>query len=48
MTQLLDSPEKMEAAGASLIKTTSAPTVIFLRGNLGAGRRLSFEARCAR
>ncbi len=38
MTQIVDSPENMEAAGASLIQTISAPTIIFLRGNLGAGK----------
>ena len=38
MTQIVDSAENMEAAGASLIRSISAPSVIFLRGNLGAGK----------
>ena len=38
MTQIVDSPEQMEAAGASLIQSVSPPAIIFLRGNLGAGK----------
>ena len=38
MTEIVDSPEKMEAAGASLIQRLSTPAIVYLRGNLGAGK----------
>ncbi len=38
MTEIVDSPEKMEAAGASLIQSLSTPAIVYLRGNLGAGK----------
>ena len=38
MTQIVTSPEAMEAAGAALVKNLVAPAVIYLRGDLGAGK----------
>ena len=38
MSKVITSPEQMEALGASLIKDLSKPTVVFLRGDLGAGK----------
>lgn len=38
MPELITSPEQMEALGASLARTLTLPAVIFLRGDLGAGK----------
>jgi tRNA threonylcarbamoyladenosine biosynthesis protein TsaE len=38
MPDLITSPEEMEALGASLVKGLSLPAVVYLRGDLGAGK----------
>lgn len=38
MSQTVTSAEEMETAGAALIKNIKAPAVIYLRGDLGAGK----------
>ncbi len=38
MTQIVTSSEAMEAAGAALVKNLATPAVIYLRGDLGAGK----------
>lgn len=38
MTQIVTCVEDMEAVGASLLKNLPPPAIIYLRGNLGAGK----------
>ena len=38
MSELITSPEHMEAFGASLVRRLSLPACVYLRGDLGAGK----------